>query len=73
LFARAGPPRSCMWSLRPNGPHFASDGALTTSVNQILLELGPANLTEMIAHAETAGVSTTGLQGFLENHFYMPH
>lgn len=68
IFVRAGPPRSCMWALRPSNPLFLSDGALITCINQILTEHGPLTAEEILEHGDLSSATPQILTEFLLSH-----
>ena len=55
LFVRAGPPRTCLWAIRPHNPQFISDGAITASVEQMLTNNGPMTLQQFVEQTELSG------------------
>lgn len=68
LFVRAGPPRSCMWALRPQNPLFTNDSALSSHIEQVLAENGPLTTQEIVNAGDIAGATDTIIQNFLESH-----
>ncbi|OHS97908.1 hypothetical protein TRFO_35783 [Tritrichomonas foetus] len=68
IFVRAGPPRSCMWALRPSNPLFLSDGALTSCINQILTDNGPLTIEMILEKGDLSGATVEILNDFLTSH-----
>ena len=65
LFIRAGPPRSCMWALRPCSPFYLSDGALSSCINHILTEEGPLTISQIVELGDVHGADATVISEFL--------
>lgn len=68
IFARAGPPRSCMWSLKPSNPLCLSDGALLSCINQILSENGPLTIDGIIEQGDLTEATPQMIADFLNSH-----
>lgn len=68
LFIRAGPPRSCIWALRPQNPLFLSNGALASAIEQTLTENGPLLIEEFVTLTGLAGSNESVFQ-----HFFLSH
>ena len=65
LFIRAGPPRSCMWALRPCSPFYLSDGALSSCINHILTEEGPLTIPQIVELGDVHGADADVISDFL--------
>jgi len=68
LFIRAGPPRTCLWAIRPHNPEFISDGAIASSIEQMLTENGPMTLQEFVNRTELSGAHLPLFENFLREH-----
>jgi hypothetical protein len=68
LFVKAGAPRTCVWAIRPNNPLFLSDGAISTSIEQMLTSHGPMTLEDMVAASQLNGADISLFEQFLANH-----
>lgn len=68
IFTRAGPPRSCMWSLKPSNPLCLSDGAILTCINQILTENGPLTIESIIEQGDLSEATPQMIEDFLNSH-----
>lgn len=68
LFVRAGPPRTCLWAIRPNNPLFISDGAISASIEQMLTTNGPMTLEQFVNTTELAGADEALFDRFLRDH-----
>ncbi|OHT04163.1 hypothetical protein TRFO_06495 [Tritrichomonas foetus] len=73
LFVRAGPPRSCMWALKPSNPLCLSDGALLSCINTILTENGPLSAEGIIQHGDLTGATPEIIFDFLTEHSEYHH
>ena len=67
-FVRTGPPRSCMWGLRPSNPLFLSDGALLSSVTQVLAQNGPLVASDIVEKGDISGATPKIISDFLFQH-----
>lgn len=68
VFVRAGPPRSCMWALRPSNPLFLSDGAILSCISTILAENGPLTAESIVEKGDLSGATVQIIRDFLESH-----
>lgn len=68
IFARAGPPRSCMWSIKPSNPLCLSEGALLSCINQILTENGPLTVKDIIQQGDLTEATPAMIFEFLNSH-----
>lgn len=68
VFVRAGPPRSCMWALRPSNPLFLSDGALLSCISTILAENGPLTAESIVEKGDLSGATVQIIRDFLVTH-----
>ena len=68
VFVRAGPPRSCMWALRPSNPLFLSDGALLSCISTILAENGPLTVKSIVEKGDLSGATVQIIRDFLLTH-----
>jgi hypothetical protein len=68
IFVRAGPPRTCLWALRPSNPLFLSDGALATSIEQMLTCHGPLTLEQFACLTDLSGADVSIFERFLAEH-----
>lgn len=68
LFVRAGPPRVCLWAIRPNNPLFLSDGVISSSIEQMLTTNGPMTLEQFVAQTQLNGADITLFERFLSEH-----
>jgi hypothetical protein len=68
LFVKAGPPRDCMWAIRPHNPLFLSDGAISSSIEQMLTNNGPMTLDQLVHTSQLTGADTTLYERFLTEH-----
>ncbi|KAH0789568.1 hypothetical protein GPJ56_006534 [Histomonas meleagridis] len=67
-FVRAGHPSSCMWGLRPSNPLFLSDGALLSSITQVLSQNGPLLTAEIVEKGDITGATPKLISEFLFQH-----
>ena len=68
LFVRAGPPRVCLWAIRPNNPLFLSDGVISASIEQMLTNNGPMTLEEFVNQTSLNGADINLFERFLNEH-----
>ena len=68
IFVRAGPPRTCVWALRPSNPLFLSDGAISSSIENILTNHGPLTLERIAELADLKGADVSIYEHFLNEH-----
>lgn len=68
LFVRAGPPRVCLWAIRPNNPLFLSDGVISASIEQMLTNNGPMTLEQFVNQTSLNGVDINLFERFLNEH-----
>lgn len=68
FFIRAGPPRSCIWALRPQNPLFLSNGALASAIEQTLTEHGPIKTSDFVTLSGLAGSNESVFTHFFESH-----
>jgi len=68
LFVRAGPPRTCLWAIRPNNPLFLSDGAISASIEQMLAANGPMTLDAFVHTTQLNGADAVLFARFLADH-----
>lgn len=68
LFIRAGPPRSCMWALRPHNPLFMNESALSSYIEQILTGNGPLYVEEIMQKSDIPGLTEQLINNFLLSH-----
>ena len=68
LFVRAGPPRTCLWAIRPHNPLFLSDGTILASIEQMLTENGPMTIDEFVNATQLAGADANLYSRFLTDH-----
>ena len=68
LFVRAGPPRMCLWAIRPNNPLFLSDGVISASIEQMLTNNGPMSLEEFVGQTSLHGADIHLFERFLNEH-----
>ena len=68
LFVRAGPPRVCLWAIRPNNPLFLSDGVISASIEQMLTNNGPMTLEQFVNQTTLNGVDINLFERFLNEH-----
>lgn len=68
LFVRAGPVRACLWALRPNNPHFLSNGAIFSSVQQMLTNNGPLTIEQMVVQTQLHGADIGLFERFMSGH-----
>lgn len=66
LFIRAGPPRSCMWALRPTSPFYLSDGVLSSCINEVLTQRGPLTIEQIVELGDVRGADATLVTEFLK-------
>jgi len=68
LFVLAGPPRTCLWAIRPHNPLFISDGAIAASIEQMLLANGPLTIHQFVEKTELSGAHLPLFDRFLTEH-----
>lgn len=68
LFVRAGPPRTCLWAIRPNNPTFISDGAIAASIEQMLTSKGPMTTEQFVETTDLTGAHKPLFDRFLSEH-----
>ena len=68
VFMRAGPPRTCVWALRPNNPLFLSDGAIAASIENILTRHGPIKLDQFATLTDLQGADAQMYEAFITEH-----
>jgi hypothetical protein len=68
LFVRAGPPRTCLWGIRPNNPLFLSDGVITASVEHMLTSAGPMTLGQLVQATQLEGADVQLFERFMGEH-----
>lgn len=68
LFIRAGPPRTCLWAIRPNNPSFISNGAIASSIEQMLVANGPMRTEEFVEKTDLTGAHLPLFERFLNEH-----
>ena len=68
LFVKAGPPRTCLWAIRPHNPSFISDGAIAASIEQMLLANGPLTIEQFVEKTELSGAHLPLFERFLNEH-----
>ena len=68
LFVRAGPPRTCLWAIRPNNPSFISDGAIAASIEQMLTTHGPMTTQQFVDTTDLSGAHLTLFERYLSEH-----
>lgn len=68
LFVRAGPPRTCLWAIRPNNPSFLSDGAIASSIEQMLIANGPLKTEDFVEKTDLTGAHLPLFERFLDEH-----
>jgi hypothetical protein len=68
LFVRAGPPRACLWAIRPNNPLFLSDGVISSSIEQMLTNTGPMTLEQFAQTTQLNGADIPLFERFLTEH-----
>jgi hypothetical protein len=68
VFVRAGPPRTCLWAIRPNNPLFLNDGVISASVEQMLTSNGPMTLEQFVQTTQLNGVDIHHFERFLVEH-----
>lgn len=68
LFVRAGPPRTCLWAIRPNNPTFISDGAIAASIEQMLTTNGPMTTEQFVETTDLTGAHKPLFDRFLAEH-----
>ncbi|KAH0791116.1 hypothetical protein GPJ56_004927 [Histomonas meleagridis] len=68
FFVRAGPPRTCLWAIRPNNPLFLSDATISTSIEQMLTTNGPMTLEQFVEFTELNGADIKLFENFLHEH-----
>jgi hypothetical protein len=65
IFCRAGPPRTCLWSIRSQHALFLSDAAIAASIEQLLSIHGPLALNQLACLTDLSGVD----MGLFEHFF----
>ncbi|KAK8878092.1 hypothetical protein M9Y10_004855 [Tritrichomonas musculus] len=68
LFVRAGPPRTCLWAIRPHNPLFISDQAILASIEQMLTANGPMTIDQFINTTQLSGADANLYNRFLSEH-----
>ncbi|KAH0792036.1 hypothetical protein GPJ56_004045 [Histomonas meleagridis] len=68
LFVRAGPPRTCLWALRPNNPLMLSNSAILNAIEEALIQNGPLNIQQIAELTELSGSNVSLFQTFLDAH-----
>jgi hypothetical protein len=68
LFIRAGPPRTCLWAIRPNNPLFLSDSVISSSIEQMLTNSGPMTLEQFTQSTQLNGTDVGLFERFLAEH-----
>jgi hypothetical protein len=68
LFVRSGPPRSCLWALRPARSPFVSDAAVISAVEQMLTSHGPLTINEIAWSSDLDGADVQTFARFLADH-----
>jgi hypothetical protein len=68
LFTRAGPPRACLWAIRPSNPLFLSDGVISSSIEQMLMSSGPMTLEQFAQNTQLNGADFRLFERFLDDH-----
>jgi hypothetical protein len=68
LFVRAGPPRACLWAIRPTNPLCLSDGVISSSIEQMLTSTGPMTLEQFSQSSQLNGVDAGLFERFLAEH-----
>lgn len=68
LFVRAGPPRTCLWAIRPHNPLFISDQAILASIEQMLTANGPMTIEQFINTTQLSGADANLYNRFLSEH-----
>jgi hypothetical protein len=68
FFIRAGPPRTCLWAIRPNNPLFLSDGVISSSIEQMLTNTGPMTLEQFTQSTQLTGADIRLFERFLAEH-----
>jgi hypothetical protein len=68
MFVRAGPPRTCLWAIRPSNPLFLSDGVISSAIEQMLTTSGPMTLEQFAQSTQLNGADIRLFEKFLSDH-----
>jgi len=67
LFIRAGPPRSCLWALRPKKLSQMADSMLQATIEQSLVENGPTSLSDLYRISGIENYNLSEFEVFVES------